>query len=101
MLASTSLDRFFRLHSTYETQNKGNGKKGDVLAKIWVKSAASCVAWDQKLPVEQGDVLEEHEDVHDIWAGMQNVGGEHDITSGSDSEDDGRRTINNKRKKIQ
>jgi ribosome biogenesis protein NSA1 len=102
LLASTSLDRFFCLYSTYEPQN--NGRKGEVLAKTWVKSAAGCVAWDGRLPAPGNGATDGNEDdEYDVWAGMENVGEGGDnlnIGSGSDDEDEERSLANNKKKKV-
>jgi ribosome biogenesis protein NSA1 len=105
LLASTSLDRFFRLHSAYQPpQNTGApvDQKGEVLVKVWVKSAAGCVAWDGRADVvsvrdEQAEGEDEEEG--DVWAGMQDVGeDENDYSNSSQSEDEGRIQKNKKRK---
>ena len=100
LLASTSLDRFFRLHSTYDPRSNigESSTKGKVLAKVWVKSAAGCVAWDGKVPTFGGVPDEQDDDDHDIWAGMQNVGEENDSAIGSDNEDD---CATSKKRKVQ
>jgi ribosome biogenesis protein NSA1 len=111
LLASTSLDRFFRLHSTYDPRNAltdGSNRKGEVLAKVWVKSAASCVAWDGKVPAPRDVLDEEDEHEHDIWAELQDVGEENDTSlsvinstsKGSDGEEGELNRSTNKKKKI-
>lgn len=98
------MDRFFRLHTTYVPGNESDGKKGEVLAKAWVKSAAGCVAWDGKLPtLANGAIDEIDDDDHDVWAGMQDVGEESDtpgpsVDNGSDHEDKERSSTKRRRK---
>ncbi|KAF8522312.1 hypothetical protein BU17DRAFT_87400 [Hysterangium stoloniferum] len=93
LLASTSLDRFFRLHSTGV-----DGGRGDVLAKEWVKTTPSCVVWDEcREETLAGDDIEEDEDEGDIWEKMKGVGEEEDLTSSSDA--DGEIQRENKRRK--
>ena len=106
LFASTSLDRFFRLHSTYELRGnaEASSTKGEVLAKLWVKSVAGCVAWDGKAPAPKEAIDEQDEDDQDIWARMQDVGEGNDTStsvSGSDDEDEGRKSTTNKKKKVQ
>jgi hypothetical protein len=99
-VASTSLDRFFRLHSAYPPTNRGVpiDRKGEIVAKAWIKSAATCVAWDGRIwekgvegqEVEGGDAED-----GDVWAAMQDVGD----GDGSDSESDEGRERTRKKKK--
>jgi len=66
-------------------------KKGEVLAKSWVKSAATCVVWDGVIRAEEMRAQEiessgNDQDEGDVWAGMQDVGDDDDDTSGLEDE---------------
>ncbi|KAF8590577.1 hypothetical protein K439DRAFT_1644695 [Ramaria rubella] len=104
LLASTSLDRFFRLHSTCSSvpDNGKANKKGEVLTKVWMKSIATCVVWDRCAfdnSIKEGALGYQDEDDQDLWATMQNVDDDDDNSNGSAVEDEDREE--NKRRKTQ
>ena len=76
-LASTSLDRYFRYHSTFPppgTAGQNQTHKGAVLGKIYLKSIPTCVVWDGVTEGNiQGAPTEEDQEEDDEWAGMQSV----------------------------
>lgn len=71
-LASTSLDRFFRLHSTVPPDSKTD-QKGQVLEKVYAKTTPTVVIWDptheENIPVAEND----SEEGDEVWEGMQDV----------------------------
>jgi len=77
VLASTSLDRYFRLHSTVPLPGEANGKldhKGHVIGKLYLKSMPTAVAWaDQGLapPIKAADNDKTAEDI--VWDNMERV----------------------------
>ena len=77
MLASTSLDRYFRLHSTVPLPDKADGKldhKGHITGKLYLKSTPTAVAWaDQGLtpPNKAADDDKTAEDT--VWDDMERV----------------------------
>ncbi|KDQ61054.1 hypothetical protein JAAARDRAFT_152067 [Jaapia argillacea MUCL 33604] len=76
LMGSTSLDRFFRIHSTHpppSAPEQRQEERGDVVEKIYVKSIPTVVVWDQ----EPESSKPEHDD-DDIWEGMEDVGEESD-----------------------
>ncbi|KIJ44106.1 hypothetical protein M422DRAFT_228749 [Sphaerobolus stellatus SS14] len=92
LLASSSLDRFFRLHTAPSSQ------KGAVLIKEWIKSTAQCVVWDGDMSSSK-DAPKEDEDTdsdEDVWNGIPNV---EDDNSGSDSESEGETETRKKKRK--
>lgn len=69
VLVSVSLDRYLRLHSTPHTG------KGKTLEKLWIKSAAQCVAWDGNA-ISMNAQIDEHfesDNEDNIWHGIPNV----------------------------
>lgn len=87
-LASASLDRYFRLHST----DRASDKKPAVLTKTWTKTVPTCVAWDGRLP--EVTIDEEEENTDAIWNGITGVIEDND-ESGEDEEN-----ISHKKRKI-
>lgn len=82
-LASTSLDRYFRLHSTFPPAEPGQqqDKKGQVLEKSYFKSIPTVVVWDQDITTEESkgspkQTNDEDED-DDVWDGMERVEDDH------------------------
>jgi ribosome biogenesis protein NSA1 len=77
VLASTSLDRYFRLHSTVPLPNEAGGKldhKGHVIGRLYVKSTPTAVAWaDQRFasPSKAADNDKTAEDT--VWDDMERV----------------------------
>jgi ribosome biogenesis protein NSA1 len=92
-LISTSLDRYARVHSTYQPPPEAGqpqDEKGTVLEKVYMKTIPTCVVWDG-VTDEDVDEDDDHQpgmrlgggdgDDEDVWAGMQVV---------EDSENEGR-----------
>ncbi|KAI0316686.1 hypothetical protein OF83DRAFT_1059975 [Amylostereum chailletii] len=94
VLASTALDRYFRLHSTFPLAEPGQHQdnKGEVLHKLYLKSTPTVVVWDQTLETEEnneddrkggandGDSDEDADE--DVWKGMEEVDDEVDSREG-------------------
>ena len=82
-LASTSHDRYFRLHSTYAppaSEKANQEQRGEVLGSIYLKSTPTAVVYGTKLTVVNDDeraegVVPSDEDIdgEDVWAGMEEV----------------------------
>ncbi|GJJ12158.1 hypothetical protein Clacol_006399 [Clathrus columnatus] len=82
LIASTSLDRYFRVHGT----DRESDKKPEVLSKTWTKTIPTCVAWDGRLsPVVTVDEDEENADT--IWNGIQVVGENSDLSDNEEEEE--------------
>lgn len=90
-LASASLDRLCRVHSTVapprEAKVNGSGDKGDVVDKVYMTTTPTVVVWDGRDEGKSKSALEEEEE-EDVWEGMENI---------EDEDDDGSR--GKKRKK--
>jgi len=77
VLASTSLDRYFRLHSTVPLPDEQGGKldhKGHVIGKLYTKSTPTAVAWADQgfaLPSNAADDDKRAEDT--VWDDMERV----------------------------
>ena len=74
-LASTSLDRATRIHSTFPPAEPGERqeKRGEVLHKIYLNAIPTVVLWDQSsLPTLIPDV----DGDDDLWESLQHVGDE-------------------------
>lgn len=73
-LASTSLDRFFRVHSTIPPDSKSD-TKGLVLDRVYTKSIPTAVIWD---PTHDDHLHltndEDKEDGDKVWEEMEPVG---------------------------
>jgi ribosome biogenesis protein NSA1 len=77
VLASTALDRFSRIHSTYPPPAPGAQleRKGEVLSKVFMNSIPTVVRWDQDMPTKstsQGDQVADSED-DEIWDTLKHV----------------------------
>lgn len=97
-LASTSLDRFVRLHPSYPlpvtagTQSIAQ-QKGETTVKVFMKSTPTAIVWDGEIGVElaavnetsttgaEGGNSDEDGDDDGVWEGMDTVG------AGSDDEE--------------
>ena len=78
MLASTSLDRYFRLHSTVPLPGEAGGKldhKGHVVGKLFLKSTPTVVTWaDQGLAPSSKAADDDNEAEGTVWDNMERVG---------------------------
>ena len=87
-LASTSLDRFFRLHPAYAPPTVAGSQtqaqhKGETVVKVFMKSTPTAVVWDE----EFGSALVEPDDNDRIPgkdAGGSKAGDEEDVWEGMD-----------------
>jgi ribosome biogenesis protein NSA1 len=83
LLASTSNDRFIRLHSSAASPlvvGHRQEKKGEVLAKVYLGAVPTAVVWDGA-ETNWGTKDEEkdpEDDVEDVWEEMQDIGEETD-----------------------
>lgn len=90
VLASASLDRFVRLHSTCPLPSEPGGRqleKGEVLEKVFVHSIPTTIVWDKTLDPNTVESEETAQD-DDIWDQMEGAA--------SDSDED---SVKHKRKK--
>jgi ribosome biogenesis protein NSA1 len=72
-LASTSLDRFFRVHSTIPPDSQSD-TKGLVVDKLYTKSIPTAVIWDPTYDDHAHLPHDEDEDDGDkVWEEMQDV----------------------------
>lgn len=74
-LASVSLDRFTRIHSTFPPATevgKQQEEKGSVLDKVYMTTIPTAVVWDQSAAGNLHEIAEEDEG--DIWEQMKHVG---------------------------
>jgi ribosome biogenesis protein NSA1 len=78
-LASVSLDRFARIHSTYPLPSDPRHrqeKKGEVIDKVFVHTLPSVIVWDRhddsKTTVKDPEQADKGDE--DIWNVMENVG---------------------------
>ncbi|KIJ69458.1 hypothetical protein HYDPIDRAFT_79428, partial [Hydnomerulius pinastri MD-312] len=73
-LASVSLDRYTRIHSTFPPPvevGKQQSEKGTILEKVYMTTVPTVVIWDQSV----GKPMETAEDEDgDVWEQMENVG---------------------------
>ncbi|KAG8706585.1 hypothetical protein FRC09_002337 [Ceratobasidium sp. 395] len=84
-LASVSLDRMFRIHSTFSPPPQPNEqqlKKGAVLAQEFLKSTPTAIAWDK---YENEHKVTEPDGDEDVWEGMQVRREEHSSEDEGDS----------------
>ncbi|KAH7916031.1 hypothetical protein BJ138DRAFT_1109169 [Hygrophoropsis aurantiaca] len=84
-LASISLDRYTRIHSTFSLPDQlgqQQEEKGMVLEKVFMTTTPTVIVWDQESDalVKTAGGEEGAEADEDVWDGMKNVG---------DSDDDG------------
>ncbi|KII88580.1 hypothetical protein PLICRDRAFT_629267 [Plicaturopsis crispa FD-325 SS-3] len=95
LLASTALDRYARIHSTFAPPAKvgeQQERKGQVLEKVFMKSTPTVVVWDgEENAIRVNSVEEGEEEGGDVWEGMENVG--------EDSDDEEEEEIGTKRAK--
>lgn len=74
-LASVSLDRFTRVHSTFPPASevgKQQEQKGVVLEKVYMTTTPTVVIWDQN---DMGNLrTNAEEDDGDVWEQMKHVG---------------------------
>ena len=70
-MASTSLDRAVRIHSTYPPSDCGTRqeKRGEVLQKVFMNSIPTVMLWDQDSPLNS--LPDGDED--DVWESLQHV----------------------------
>lgn len=92
VLASTSLDRYFRLHSTVPLPDEAGGKldhKGHVIGKLYLKSTPTVVTWaDQGLAPSNTAADNDKAAEDTVWDNMERV---------SDAEDENSRAKKRKR----
>ncbi|KAI0748016.1 hypothetical protein C8Q80DRAFT_709953 [Daedaleopsis nitida] len=92
-MASTSQDRFVRLHSTFgppQEVGQQQDHKGDVLDKLYMKVTPTVVVWDDRDAIGLATPDQEEEGGDDVWDTMQAVE--------SDDEDDGRQESRKEKK---
>ncbi|KAG7452565.1 uncharacterized protein BT62DRAFT_925121 [Guyanagaster necrorhizus] len=86
ILASASLDRYFRLHSTVPPPSEigqNSEDKGQILDKVYSKSIPTVIVWDGDIAAaSSADASAGNED-DAVWDAMENVGEDNDD---SDSE---------------
>lgn len=88
-MASTALDRYTRIHSTFPPPSKmgqQQEQKGDVLDKVFMKSIPTVVVWDQG-EVTDSTTSVSQMDEDDVWGEMEHV----------EDADDGEITVRTKR----
>jgi len=79
IMASTSLDRYARIHSTFPPPPQGRSleKRGEVLEKIYLTTIPSVIVWDQDSATNIGkpgeDAGKDSDDVDGIWDQMENA----------------------------
>lgn len=89
VMASTALDRYTRIHSTFPPPSKmgqQQEQKGDVLDKVFMKSIPTVVVWDQG-EVTDSTTSVSQMDEDDVWGEMEHV----------EDADDGEITVRTKR----
>ncbi|KAK0503208.1 hypothetical protein EDD18DRAFT_1063355 [Armillaria luteobubalina] len=98
VLASASLDRYFRLQSTVPPPSEighNSEDKGQVLDKVYSKSIPTVVVWDgDTTAVSRADVSAGNED-DAVWDAMKNVD-ERNNDSGDELNDKRRRKVSRK-----
>lgn len=75
LLASVSLDRFTRIHSTYPPAaevGKQQEEKGTTPDKVYMITVPTVVVWDRSAAENRHTIAEEDEG--DIWEQMRRVG---------------------------
>jgi len=77
MLASTSLDRYFRLHSTVPLPDEAGGRldhKGHIIGKLYLKSTPTAVAWADQGLAPSNKVADDDKTAEDtVWDDMERV----------------------------
>ena len=75
VLASTSLDRYFRLHSTVPLPDEAGGKldhKGHVIGKLFLKSTPTAVVWADQGFASSSKAADDHKVAEDtVWDNME------------------------------
>jgi ribosome biogenesis protein NSA1 len=77
-MATTALDRYCRIHSTFPpASNHQEQCRGEVLKKLYATGTPTTIVWGGSLYTEStsnaGGVLEDGED-DELWKGMVTVG---------------------------
>lgn len=76
-MASTSLDRYARVHSLIApppVAGSHQEHKGKVLEKVYVTSVPTAIIWDQtecKAPLQKTSAEDDEDD--EVWNNMENV----------------------------
>ena len=73
-LASSALDRYVRIHSTFPPPTEvgqQQERQGAVLEKIYLKSTPTVVVWDQNTSSIEQEVTPHEDD--DVWGTMESV----------------------------
>jgi ribosome biogenesis protein NSA1 len=77
MLASVSLDRFARIHSTFPLPLKAGQRqeqKGQVLERIFMNSVPTAIIWDQSDCVRSlADAEAQKDGDDDVWDELENI----------------------------
>ena len=86
MLASTSLDRYFRLHSTVPLPAEAGGKfdhKGHVIGKLYLKSTPTVVAWANQGLAPSNRAANDNDEAAEgtVWDNMERVSDAEDENS--------------------
>lgn len=75
VLASTSLDRYIRLHSTVPLPGEAGGKldhKGHVIGKLYIKSTPTAVVWADQGFAPPSKPADDHKAAEDtVWDDME------------------------------
>ena len=75
VLASTSLDRYFRLHSTVPLPDEAGGKldhKGHVIGKLFLKSTPTAVVWADQGFASSSKAADDYKVAEDtVWDNME------------------------------
>jgi len=83
ILASVSLDRFARIHSTFPLPLKAGQQqeqKGQVLERIFTTSVPTAIIWDQSDSVRTlADAEEQKDGDEDVWEGLENIENDSDV----------------------
>jgi ribosome biogenesis protein NSA1 len=81
LLASVSLDRFARIHSTFPLPTepgKQQEKRGQVIEKFYVQTTPTVIVWDEVADSIRGEQEAENDDDEDddVWNLMEDAGHE-------------------------
>jgi ribosome biogenesis protein NSA1 len=74
LLASSSLDRYARIHSVFPPPQPGQQQehKGEVLEKIYLKSIPTTIVWDQNQVIESKGPSATNDD-DNLWETMERI----------------------------
>jgi len=74
LLASSSLDRYARIHSVFPPPQPGQQQehKGEVLEKIYLKSIPTTIVWDQNQVIETKGPSATNDD-DNLWETMERI----------------------------